>query len=160
MKLSGTLSEKGIHAFDAEPQKSQGHDIPRIWLLIADRDQAFFFRKTPAGLERIGEAKKGHSKGTHEKSKGTGFHGYDAKSAHHHHADVCFIQKLAAWLDTAEREQVFDRLVLVAAPRALGDLREALSKNVFSRVAAEVDKDLTKLPEAEIKEHLKDIIWF
>lgn len=160
MKLSGILAEKGIHAFAAEPQKTQGHDVPRIWLLIADNDQALFFRKTAEGLERIGAAKKGHSKGTHEKSKGSGFHGYDARSSHQHHTDGAFIQKLAAWLDLAEREHVFDRLVLVAAPRALGDLREALSKNVFTRVAAEVSKDLTRLGDAEIREHLEDIIWF
>ncbi len=160
MKLSGTLAEKGIHAFDAEPHKSQGHDIPRIWLIVADREHAILFRKTPAGLERIADAQKGHSKGKHDDGKGTGFHGYDAKSAHQHHGDGAFIQNLAAWLDTAEREHVFDRLVLVAAPRTLGYFRESLSKNVFSRVAAEVDKDLTKLPEAEIKDHLKDVIWF
>ncbi|MDI1229460.1 MAG: host attachment protein [bacterium] len=160
MKLSGTLAEKGIHAFDAEPHTSQGHDIPRIWLIVADREHAILFRKTGLGLERIADAKTGHSKGKHDDGKGTGFHGYDPKTAHKHHGDGDFVQKMAAWLDTAEREHVFDRLVLVAAPRTLGDFREALSKNVFARVAAEVDKDLMKLPETQIKDHLKDIIWF
>lgn len=149
MKLSGTLAEKGIHAFDAESHKLQGHEIPRIWLIVADRAQAILFRKTPSGLERIADIRKGNTRGRHDDGSETAARSDDA-----------FIQKLAAWLDTAERERVFDRLVLVAAPRTLGNFREALSKNVFNRVAAEVGKDLTTLPEPEIKAHLQDIIWF
>jgi protein required for attachment to host cells len=48
----------------------------------------------------------------------------------------------------------------VAAPRTLGDLREALSKNVFSRVTAEVAKELTEMPETKIKQQLNKIVWF
>lgn len=160
MKLSGTLAEKGLHAFDGEPHKHEGHEVPRIWIVVADRMQAHIFRKTSKGIERIADAKPGHSLATHEHKGGGSFHGYDQKSGKNHHDDAGFIQKLAAWLDTAERERIFDRLVIVAAPRTLGDIRAALSKNVFTRVTAEVDKELTEMPEAKIKEHLNDIIWF
>ena len=160
MKLSGTLAEKGLHVFDGESHKHEGHDVPRIWIVVADRLQAHIFRKTPHGIERIADARPGHSHASHEDKGGHSFHGYDAKSQKTHHDDGGFVQKLAAWLDTAEREHIFDRLVIVAAPRTLGDIREALSKNVFSRVAAEVDKELTEMPEAKIKEHLDKIIWF
>lgn len=160
MKLSGTLAEKGLHAFDGEPHTHQGHDIHRFWIVVADRIQAHIYRKTVRGFERIADAKMGHSHATHETSAGNVFHGYDPGSQKHGHTDGAFIGKLAAWLDTAEREKIFDRLVLVAAPRTLGDLREALSKNVFSRVTAEVDKELTEMPEAKIKQHLEKIVWF
>ena len=48
----------------------------------------------------------------------------------------------------------------MAAPRTLGDMRGALSKNVFSRIVAEVDKELTEIPEAKLKKHLNEIVWF
>ncbi|MBC7133859.1 MAG: host attachment protein [Roseovarius sp.] len=40
----------------------------------------------------------------------------------------------------------FDRLVLVAPPRILGELRRHLHKEVAARVVAEIDKDLTNHP--------------
>lgn len=160
MKLSGTLAEKGLHAFDHEPHKHQGHEIHRIWVVVADRTQAHVYRKTPKGFERIADAKMGHSHATHETTGGDAFHGYDAGSQLHYRGDGAFIEHFAGWLDTAEREKIYDRLILVAAPRTLGDLREALSKNVFSRVMAEVDKELTEMPETKIKKHLEKIVWF
>lgn len=160
MKLSGTLAEKGLHAFDSEAHAHQGHKVPRIWVVVADRTQAHIFRKTSHGFENIADAKMGHSHGTHETTQGHAFHGYDVKSQRHTKGDGAFIEKLAGWLDTAEREGVYDRLILVAAPRTLGDMRDSLGKNVFSRIVAEVDKELTEMPEAKIKKHLDDIVWF
>ncbi|TAL31943.1 MAG: host attachment protein [Alphaproteobacteria bacterium] len=160
MKLSGILAEKGLHAFDSEPSTHQGHSVPRIWIVVADSVRAHIFRKTPHGFETIAEAKTGHSQGTHETSQGDVFHGYDVKSRNHNKGDGAFIEKLATWLDIAEREHVYDRLILVAAPRTLGDMRESLSKNVFSRIIAEVDKELTEMPEAKVKKHLNEIVWF
>jgi protein required for attachment to host cells len=158
MKLSGTLAEKGLHAFDNEPHHHAGHHIPRIWIVVADRGKAHVFRKTSKGMERIADATVGGD--TFENEGKAGFHGYDVRSEKHHHDDGVFIRKLAQWLDVAEHEGIYDRLVLVAAPRTLGDLRKALSPAVHTRIAAEVDKELTEMPEAEIKRHLADIVWF
>lgn len=160
MKLSGTLADKGLHAFDSEPRHHEGHDVPRIWIVVADRQQAHIFRKTPKGMERIGDARVGHSGGAHEMQGGSVTHGYDVGSERRHHADGIFLHKLSEWLDVAEREKAYDRLVLVAAPRTLGDIRKVMSKNVHTRIAAEVDKELTEMPEVEIKKHLADIVWF
>lgn len=160
MKLSGTLAEKGFHAFDAEPKTHQGHQLSRIWIVVADGVQAHIYRKTPKGFETIAEAKKGHSRAHHETGGEKAFHGYDARSRLHNKGEAGFIEHLAGWLDQAEREQAFDRLILVAAPRTLGDMRDALSKNVFSRIVAEVSKELTEMPEAKVKKHLNEIVWF
>jgi protein required for attachment to host cells len=158
MKLSGTLAEKGLHAFDSEPRHHAGHEIPRIWIVVVDRIQAHVFRKTPNGMERIADAKRGTA--VHENQGSAGFHGYDVRSEKHHHDDSVFLPKLATWLDVAEREKAYDRLVLVAAPRTLGDLRKMMSKNVHARIAAEVDKELTEMSENELRKHLDDIVWF
>jgi protein required for attachment to host cells len=45
-------------------------------------------------------------------------------------------------------------LVIIAPPRALAELRRAIHADVKARVIAEIDKDLTKHPIAEIERHL------
>ena len=52
----------------------------------------------------------------------------------------------------------FDRLVIAAAPAALGDLRPALSEEVRRAILAELPKDLTKVPTARLAEHLDGVI--
>jgi protein required for attachment to host cells len=162
MKVSGKLAEKGLHAFDNEPHTHAGVKVLRFWIIVADREKAHIYRKTSKGMERIADAKLGHDHSNNEStgSRGASHHGYDVRSEKTHHNDGAFIQKLMAWLDLASKEDVFDRLVLVASPRTLGDFRAAISKDVRCRIAAEVDKDLIKMPEKEIEEHLAKIVWF
>ena len=51
-----------------------------------------------------------------------------------------------------------DRLVIVASPVTLGDLRSALSDHVRAVVVGEVAQDLTKMPNNKIAEHLQDVL--
>lgn len=69
-----------------------------------------------------------------------------------------FARSLAAKLDRKRRQKAFDRLVLVAAPAALGHLRGALSPQLRELVTAELAKDLTKVPNPEIPRHLEDVL--
>ena len=69
-----------------------------------------------------------------------------------------FAHQLAAMLDERLKRGSFDRLVLVAPPRALGQLRDELSKSVRARVSAELAKDLTHLPARDLQEHLGTVI--
>jgi protein required for attachment to host cells len=43
-----------------------------------------------------------------------------------------------------------DRLVLVAPPQVLGDLRQALGAHGKGKLAGEINKDLTNLEAAEL----------
>jgi protein required for attachment to host cells len=52
------------------------------------------------------------------------------------------------------RERAVPALIIVAPPRALVDLRRAFHKDVKERIVAEVGKDLTNHPVAEIETHL------
>ncbi len=45
-------------------------------------------------------------------------------------------------------------LAIVAPPRALADLRHAIRKDVKDLIFAEIDKDLTEHPIADIERHL------
>jgi protein required for attachment to host cells len=65
-------------------------------------------------------------------------------------AERDFFARIARDLSAAARAGRFDRLVLAAPARALGDLRAALPKTVAARVTAEIRKDLTKATPAEI----------
>jgi protein required for attachment to host cells len=69
-----------------------------------------------------------------------------------------FAERLAEHLDGAVARNAFDRLIVVAAPSALGDLRAAVSDRVRGRILAELDKDLTKVPNDKLASHLGDVI--
>ena len=49
----------------------------------------------------------------------------------------------------------FESLIIVAPPRTLGELRKHYHKEVSSRLAGEIDKDLTGHPIADIEKALK-----
>jgi protein required for attachment to host cells len=51
----------------------------------------------------------------------------------------------------------FDRIVLVAGPKMLGDLRDSMPRSLEGHVAGELHKDLMKTPLHELPEHLKDV---
>jgi protein required for attachment to host cells len=65
-----------------------------------------------------------------------------------------FAQRVAAALEQLVRTRNVRALVVVAPPRTLADLRLAFHADVKGRIIAEIDKDLTKHPVAEIENHL------
>lgn len=162
MKVKGSLPEDG-------PRTHAGHEIPRIWVVVADREHAHVYRKTPKGLDRFVEAAPGHvktlagkeeaHKGHVHASSGAVHYASDPRDREKHHGDTAFVYELAEWLDRTAREDDFDRLVLVAAPRTLGELRKVLSKPVQSRITAEVDKELIKMPVKDLEKELADVAW-
>lgn len=54
-----------------------------------------------------------------------------------------------------ERDRLkFDRLVLVAPPGVLSQLKQKLSKAMAERVVEELQKDLTNVPDHDLSQHL------
>ena len=72
----------------------------------------------------------------------------------HDQSERRFLEKLAARLDAAVQAGEAKSLVIAAPPRALGALRQVYTHGLRGAVAAEVDKDLVKLPVHEIEKHL------
>ena len=62
-----------------------------------------------------------------------------------------FVQRVSAALEALVRRLNPPALVIVAPPRALADLRQALHHDVKARLIGEIDKDLTKHPVREIE---------
>lgn len=65
---------------------------------------------------------------------------------------------IAVLLAAKLADKAFDRLVVVAPPVTLGDLRAELSDAVRKAVVAEVAADLTKTPDHEVLGHLDDVM--
>lgn len=69
-----------------------------------------------------------------------------------------FVENVAAELERRHQQRAFDRLIIAAAPTALGDLRPALSKGLKDTIMAELPKDLTKLPTPQLEQHFSDLL--
>src|SRR5437899_4290165 len=65
-----------------------------------------------------------------------------------------FARRVAGAMEQLVRERDVKALVVVAPPRTLADLREALHADVKARIIAEIHKDLTRHPIDEIAQYL------
>lgn len=74
------------------------------------------------------------------------------------HRETEFVKSVAATLDRHQQKGDFDRLVIAAAPIALGDLRKAITPGVQKTIVAELNKDLTNTPTAQLDKHLDGIL--
>ncbi len=88
----------------------------------------------------------------------TSRHAFQPTSDVHRELKRTFAEELAAMLDEQLLAGAYDRLVLVAAPVTLGDLREALADRVRGVIVADLDKDLTKHTARELAAQLEDVL--
>lgn len=138
-------------------------DIPKnALILVADGAKLLLFRNAGEGgnveLETVGHEKQSspptHAQGTDKPGishsstgsgrsglEGSDFHQQDEDRFAHHAADLLKRAALEGWADA---------IVVVAPPRALGEMRKHYHKDVTSRIVAEINKDLTGHPVAEI----------
>ncbi len=72
----------------------------------------------------------------------------------HRLAKEQFARAFAARLNKAARAGAFDRLVVIAPPATLGELRAEYDADLKKRLVGEIDRDLTKHPVAEIEKHV------
>lgn len=69
-----------------------------------------------------------------------------------------FVKSVAEQLETMRQQGRFDRLIIAAAPTALGDIRPALSNGVKETIIAELPKDLTNLPKPQLERHFETLL--
>jgi protein required for attachment to host cells len=91
-------------------------------------------------------------------SQGRARHAMENPSDPHRDLKRAFARKLAGILEGQLADKRFDRLVIVAPPITLGDLREALPKSVRAKVAAELAHDLVRTPHSELPSHLETVL--
>jgi protein required for attachment to host cells len=101
------------------------------------------------GTERPG---RGHESATQ------GRHAITPRADWHDAAEAEFARDLAHYLKTHVDTGAFDQLVLAAPPRALGVLRQVIDPATAGLVKSEINKDLTKIPLADLGSHLDEVI--
>jgi protein required for attachment to host cells len=82
---------------------------------------------------------------------GPGRHAVDGERSAKRQQQVRFAKQMAERIETDRQERSFDRLVVIAGPRMLGLIREALPETSRAFVAAEVPKDLVHLDAQAIR---------
>jgi len=91
-------------------------------------------------------------------SAGQGRHAMEPPTDPHRHEKQVFAREVATVLEDARKKNAFNRLVLVAPPEALGDLRSELSDELQRMVTGELNKNLTKVPVYELPAVLKEVL--
>ncbi|MGA8613032.1 MAG: host attachment family protein [Xanthobacteraceae bacterium] len=136
-------------------------------VFVGDGQRALFLRNT--GDEKVPNLKTervfrdenppSHEQGTDRPGRGVESAGTHRRSSMeptdwHELEKHRFAERVASALEQLVRSQDLIKIVVVAPPRTLADLRRAFHADVKSRVVAEIDKDLTKHPVWEIEKHL------
>lgn len=84
----------------------------------------------------------------------TAHHGTGGERSPRKHEAELFARRVAKQVQTAHRQNEFDRLILMAAPEFLGLLRQALPASIHALVAAEVNKNLVRETPAAVQTHM------
>jgi protein required for attachment to host cells len=143
----------------------------RTWVLIADGGHAKVFQNEEPGSDlepvhgMVFSADLPPNRdiltdrpGRNFESHGRGRHAMENRSDPHRGLKREFAKRLGGILETNLADKRFDRLVLVAPPPTLGDLRDVLPKSVLAKVTAELAQDLVKTPHSDLPSHLKDVL--
>lgn len=143
----------------------------RSWIVIADGAQARILENTGPGrgltplpaesmrttLHPSREIYTDRPGRTFD-SAGQGRHAKEAPTDPHRDEKRRFAADLADHLNAAALNHSYDRLILVAPPKTLGDLRQALSKEAATKISGELPKDLTPIADGDLPRHLGDVI--
>ena len=91
-------------------------------------------------------------------SVGTGRSGYEYQTDPVQAREAAFVRHVAEALERKRQQSAFSRLIIAAAPTALGDIRSVLSEGLKQAVIAEMPKDLTRVPTPQLEQHFRDVL--
>lgn len=140
------------------------------WILIAHRGGARLFENTGPGkgMKRVEDIPhpEGRLKNREINADKAG-RAFDTFSRRHGMSQdqeatdqvaTVFAKLLGDKLDKARSQNRFQRLVMVADPRFLGELRATLDKNTAALVNATLDKDLGGVEDRDLPKFLTDVV--
>lgn len=93
---------------------------------------------------------------TFESADGTR-HALVPRADFHQQEKLNFAKHLSSKVNTKVENQEVDRVIIVAPPKILHELRENLNCAAKKNLVGELNKDLTKIKPEELPKHLKDI---
>lgn len=142
------------------------------WIVVADGARAHIVRQIGTGtpLQSVPgqdfinpEPQRTRARGTDRPgrafdSAGVGHrHGVEQVDWHRFEKKK-FARSIAEHLEHAAEARAFDKLVLVAPPETLGEIRANLGKHGNARVGGQVAKDLTQVPVPDLAGHLGNAV--
>lgn len=141
------------------------------WILVAHRGGARLFEHSGPGkglqlVEEISHPQGRLKNGDINSDKpgrafdkfGGGRHSMSKEHEPKEQVAIQFAKQLAETLDRGRTGGHYGKLVLVAEPRFLGELRAALPPHTAALVSAAVDKDLGGIGNHEIAGHLANAV--
>lgn len=141
----------------------------RTWFVVADGEHARVLAHSPEGgfedslaLDSAAAHRRARDLGADRpgrafESAGGAHHAIAPRSDPHRRAKTDFARIVADEIGRGQRQGAFDRLALVAPPPILEAIKEHLDAECGKRLDGELAKDLTKLPEAELRRRLVDL---
>jgi protein required for attachment to host cells len=145
----------------------------KTWIVIADGMHARILHQEKRGAplaaaldqEFVNPAMHGFDRDLKSDAPGRAFdsgsgarHSMEPRTDPKTHERQVFARRVAEVVNQAAGRRAFDRLILVAPPKMLGELRASLDRQAQERVAGELDRDLIKTPIAELPEHLASVL--
>jgi protein required for attachment to host cells len=143
---------------------------PKTWVLVADGGVAMVYASTgdtgehqarlrpvPEGRFRRDDRRRhfGQPPDTGiANARGDAHHGVGSQENRARLAELQFLENVMEWLGSAPQLSKFENLIVAAPPRALGELRSAMSAAILQKLSHEIHADLTKSPIKEIENHV------
>jgi protein required for attachment to host cells len=170
------ISIKAVFDYSAkmlESKRTYSCDMKhtRTWILVADGGRARILETTGkrqdlhlvTGSQSCLSNPPSHELGRDApgrvyESVGHARHAVEPRSDPHTALEALFASQLATMLADHLAKDDFDRLVVVAPPVMLGNLRKMIKAEVRDKIIAEIDKDLTHVPNNEIASLIEDVI--
>lgn len=141
------------------------------WILVGNASKARLFRNTGPGkgLDLVREFAHPQSREKnanlvsdrpgHNPGAGNGHGSFvSAMLPKEHEADV-FALELAREMDAGRVNNLYSRLVLVASPAFMGQIKQHLSDAVQKLVMDSLEKDYTQSTEKELGKHLAACVY-
>jgi protein required for attachment to host cells len=143
----------------------------RTLVVITDGAKAAFYRNDGPGkglvaLDRLNLARKAPPSseigtdrpGRSFDSTSPGRSAIEPKTDPHELEETRFAGEVLARMEEVMDAGEAEKLIVVAAPKTLGEMRKAMPKALADRLTATLDKDLTKTPASELPKHLEGVI--
>lgn len=139
--------------------------MQRSLIVVADRETARFFRHAhpgatlePAGdLDRPSQGDRNSDRpGRTFESANQGRHAMEPPTSYQEAERQAMAAEVAAKTHAAIDEFEVDQVVLVAEPKILGELRQALRKSARERVVLEIGSHLTQAAPNELARRLTE----
>ncbi|KAB7614435.1 host attachment protein [Amylibacter sp. SFDW26] len=138
---------------------------PKTWFVIANQSSARFFENTGVGkglqtveltpLSNTNETVYRNKQGRTYDSVGSTRHKLEANTKE---ISAPFVAQLLDDLALQMENGRFDRLIICAAPKVLGEIRNTMKPPMKKAVYAELDKDLVNTRLDDLPSHFENVI--